>query len=179
MARISAEQAGGVNRLAFLDMLAFAEGTSTSPITKDDGYDVIVTGMKGPQRFAGYDSHPNVIVKINRDQLYSTAAGRYQLLYRYWLTYKRILNLPDFSPVSQDKIALQQIKEKNGLSYIDSGDILSAVGKCCFTWASLPGNNYGQNPKDMVTLLRAYAKAGGSLSGDSYDEYRKSSTSNS
>ena len=32
------------NLKAFLDMIAFAEGTSTSPATRRNGYDVIVTG---------------------------------------------------------------------------------------------------------------------------------------
>ncbi|MGB4486807.1 MAG: lysozyme, partial [Pseudomonas veronii] len=44
MARLSESFAGGRNALAFLDMLAWSEGTSTSPATAMDGYDVIVTG---------------------------------------------------------------------------------------------------------------------------------------
>ena len=43
------------NRRAFLDMLAYSEGTSTSPATKDRGYDVIVTGIDGkPEIFTDY-----------------------------------------------------------------------------------------------------------------------------
>ena len=47
MARISESLAGSRNVLAFLDMLAWSEGTSTSPATAMDGYDVIVTGEIG------------------------------------------------------------------------------------------------------------------------------------
>ncbi|MGL4824514.1 MAG: hypothetical protein ACRC2W_16385 [Plesiomonas shigelloides] len=64
------------NILAFLDMLAWAEGTSTHPHTKDDGYDVIVNGDDGdprPNIMTSYVRHPNVLVKVNAN-LKSTAA---------------------------------------------------------------------------------------------------------
>lgn len=45
MARITHQQAGGVNVVAFLDMLAWSEGTDNGKQpTKDHGYDVIVGG---------------------------------------------------------------------------------------------------------------------------------------
>jgi muramidase (phage lysozyme) len=47
------------NLRAFLDMLAFSEGTATSPATKDRGYDVIVTGVDGkPEIMTSYSTHP-------------------------------------------------------------------------------------------------------------------------
>ena len=57
-------------------MLAWAEGTSTHPHTKDDGYDVIVNGDDGdprPNIMTSYARHPNVLVKVNTN-LKSTAA---------------------------------------------------------------------------------------------------------
>lgn len=57
MARISAQEAGGQNVVAFLDMIAFSEGTSR--IGSQDGYDVIVTGIDGkPETFTSYLNHP-------------------------------------------------------------------------------------------------------------------------
>jgi len=35
------------NQKAFLDVVATSEGTCTSPATKNNGYDVIVTGVDG------------------------------------------------------------------------------------------------------------------------------------
>lgn len=59
MAKITAQQAGGTNVVAFLDMLAWSEGTSTSPATKNQGYDVIVTGAdRAPEIFTDYSVHP-------------------------------------------------------------------------------------------------------------------------
>lgn len=161
MSKISAEEAGGMNRCAFLDAVAFSEGTSTSGITKNDGYDVIVTGVKGPKIFSDYSTHPNIIVKVNTEGLYSTAAGRYQLLYRYYRVYAKTLGLDNFDPVSQDRIALQQIKEREALAAIDAGYIRSAIGLCSGIWASLPGSTYGQHVQPFGIILNAYLKAGG------------------
>lgn len=48
------------NLQAFLDMLAVSEGTSTSPITRCDGYDVIVTGAdRKPEIFSDFRMHPH------------------------------------------------------------------------------------------------------------------------
>ena len=56
----------------------------------------------------------------------------------------RQLGLKDFSPKSQDAVALQQIKERGALPMIDRGDIRQAIDRCSNIWASLPGAGYGQ-----------------------------------
>lgn len=156
---ITAQQAGGPNRTAFLDMIAWSEGTSRIP-ESDDGYRVLVGATPGkPLTFSSYAMHPDIL----NHALDSTAAGRYQLLYRYWLAYRRLLRLPDFSPLSQDRIALQQICEKGALPLIDAGDFVKAVGLCSGIWASLPGNDYGQHVNTIAALQTAYVNAGGAL----------------
>ena len=52
--------------------------------------------------------------------------------------------LKDFSPKSQDAVALQRIKERGALPMIDRGDIRQAIDRCSNIWASLPGAGYGQ-----------------------------------
>ena len=154
------------NRKAFLDMIAYAEGTSTHPLTKDRGYDVIVTGVDGPEIFTDYSAHPFVNrkpKKINERGLYSSAAGRYQFMQRDWAHYKLKLSLPDFGPESQDKWALQLIKERRALDDIDTGHFIVAVGKVSNLWASLPGAGYNQPERKMVALEDAYERAGGTF----------------
>ena len=56
-----------------------------------------------------------------------TGAGRYQLLSRWWDAYRKQLGLKDFSPKSQDAVALRQIKERSALPMIDRGDIRQAI----------------------------------------------------
>ena len=95
-------------RKAFLDMVAWSEGTDNGrQPTRNHGYDVIVGG----ELFTDYSDHPRKLVTLN-PKLKSTAAGRYQLLSRWWDAYRKQLGLKDFSPKSQDAVALQQIKER-------------------------------------------------------------------
>lgn len=156
------------NRKAFLDMLAVSEGTSTSPATKCDGYDVIVTGIdKKPEIFTDFSTHPfangRASKTINSRGLTSNASGRYQFMLRDWRHYRDQLALPDFGPASQDKWALQLIRERGALPLIDMGSFELAVARCRNLWASLPGAGYGQPEHRIETLASAYANAGGTF----------------
>ncbi|MGL3215173.1 hypothetical protein [Bradyrhizobium sp. BR 1433] len=63
-------------RKAFLDMLAWSEGTDNGrQKTRNHGYDVIV----GESYLSDYSDHPRKLVTLN-PKLKSTGAGRYQLL---------------------------------------------------------------------------------------------------
>lgn len=159
MARLSEQEAGGRNILAFLDMLAVSEGTDDGrQPTKDNGYDVLVGG----QLFTDYSEHPNVLVSLSA-KLSSTAAGRYQILYRYWRHYRALLRLPDFGPRSQDRYAIQQLKERRAIADIQAGRFGEAVAKVSNIWASLPGAGYGQHEQKIERLREAYVRAGGVL----------------
>jgi muramidase (phage lysozyme) len=145
------------NRKAFLDMLAYSEGTSTVP-ESDNGYNVIVGG----KLFHDYADHPRVVVDLGHG-LKSTAAGRYQILSRYWDVYRKQLNLSDFSPLSQDAVAIQLIRECHALEDIDAGRFEEAVHKVRSRWASLPGAGYGQHEQKLDVLKEVYQKAGGTF----------------
>lgn len=157
------------NLRAFLDMLAWAEGTSTSPATRNNGYDVIVTGVDGrAEVFSDYSVHPFANGRpskvINRRGLTSNAAGRYQHMLRDWAHYRAQLALPDFGPSSQDQWAIQLMRERHALPLIEAGKFAEAVAAVRKLWASLPGANYnGQPMRDMERLTRIYVAAGGSL----------------
>lgn len=142
------------NVKAFLDMIAFSEGTKGKG---HDGYNVIVGG----ELFDSYLTHPNKRVWIERIGQYSTAAGRYQLLNRYWVSYKNSLKLTDFSPQSQDEIAIQQIKECGAYHDIIDGNVAIAINKCSRIWASLPGAGYGQHENKEERLIATYLECGG------------------
>lgn len=153
---------------AFFDMLAWSEGTSTHPLTKNKGYDVIVTGMDGkPEIFTDYKDHPFANGRpgkiFNRAGQRSTASGRYQQLYKFWPAYKKQLQLRDFGPESQDRLALQLIKECKALSDIESGRISDAIHKCRSRWASLPGAGYNQKEHKLDKLLEVFKSAGGNV----------------
>lgn len=144
------------NRKAFLEMIAASEGTAGRG---DDGYNIIVGGA----HFNSYADHPRIRVYLPRLKIYSTAAGRYQLLARYWDAYKVQLRLNCFDPPSQDRVAIQQIRECGAIADIDAGRFAEAVKKCKRIWASLPGAGYGQHENTLQQLQTAYLRAGGTL----------------
>ena len=145
-------------RKAFLDMLAWSEGTDNGrQKTRNHGYDVIVGG----ELFTDYSDHPRKLVTLN-PKLKSTGAGRYQLLSRWWDAYRKQLGLKDFSPKSQDAVALQQIK---GVAlYLWLIVVISVRQSTVATniWASLPGAGYGQFEHKADSLIAKF-KAGGTV----------------
>lgn len=148
------------NLKAFLDMLAFSEIGPALLAKSDNGYDVLVGSTpRQPLLFDSYVDHPGILNKACN----STAAGRYQLLKRYAFAYTKLLSLPDFSPASQDAIAIQQIKERKALPLIEAGKIPEAIAACSNIWASLPGAGYGQHENELDKLIAAYVAAGGVL----------------
>ena len=166
---ITPERAGGKNRCAFLDMLAVSE---LGPLlgVSDNGYNVIVgsvyskSGNHKLDLFTDYRNHPRKLVDLPKLGIKSTAAGRYQILARFYDVYKVQLKLPDFSPLSQDLIALQLMRECRAFEPLDRGDIKTAITRCKSRWASLPGAGYNQNEHSMDYLVKAYTAAGGTVS---------------
>ena len=148
------------NLKAFLDMIAFSEigpELLAMPAT-DNGYKVLVGSTpKHPLLMASYVTHP----RIHNHAEDSDAAGRYQFMGRYWPQYKVQLNLPDFGPESQDRWAIQLIKECHALDDVLTGHLTVAVGKCKSRWASFPGANYDQHENSLASLEDAYERAGG------------------
>jgi muramidase (phage lysozyme) len=77
-------------------------------------------------------------------EITSTAAGAYQFLARTWDEVAAALELPDFSPQSQDVAALWLIRRRGALADLREGRFDDFVAKCAKEWASLPGSPYGQ-----------------------------------
>lgn len=147
------------NQRAFLDMLAHAEGTDNGrQKTYDRGYDVMVYGQL---LMSHYRDHPRSVIN---GRIPSSAAGRYQIMRKTWDSYKKILKLKDFSPASQDAVALRLIKDEGAERDVINGNFEIAVTKCNNIWASLPGANYkNQHMQKMADLKTAYISAGGKI----------------
>lgn len=145
---------------AFLTAIAVSEGTES---IGDRGYNCIVgSTVANPHLFPSYADHPRLKIQLRPD-LISTAAGRYQILERYFDAYKAQLHLPDFSPSSQDAIAVQMIREQHAYADVVEGRFDAAVAKCSNIWASFPAptNRYGQHQNALVDLRAAFMGAGG------------------
>ena len=153
-------------RKAFLDMLAWSEGTDNGrQKTRNHGYDVIVGG----ELFTDYSDHPRKLVTLN-PKLKSTGAGRYQLLFPLQGCLPQAAWPERLLSEKSDAVALQQIKERGALPMIDRGDIRQAIDRCSNIWASLPGAGYGQFEHKADSLIAKFKEAGGTVERLMYEQ---------
>lgn len=146
---------------AFLEMISHSEGTAN--YQNNDPYKVIVGSTPNhPDLFADFSDHPRKLVQLNAT-LKSDAAGRYQIMSFTFDSAKHTLLLPDFSPQSQDIIALLLFSQCNALADVEDGRFYTAIKKVAHVWASLPGAGYNQHENSLQTLVSAYNEAGGTI----------------
>ena len=148
-------------RKAFLDMLAWSEGTDNGrQKTRNHGYDVIVGG----ELFTDYSDHPRKLVTLN-PKLKSTGAGRYQLLSRWWDAYRKQRPERLLSEKVRTLWHCSRLRSV-ALYMIDRGDIRQAIDRCSNIWASLPGAGYGQFEHKADSLIAKFKEAGGTVKRD-------------
>lgn len=112
--------------------------------------------LYGGGHFLGFDKHPRIAVPINLpgyEGKKSTAAGAYQINWPTYSDFAPGLGITDFSPASQDAIALALVKRTGAYDALLAGDIEGAFRLASTRWASLPGSTAGQNPKSADTVL--------------------------
>lgn len=146
------------NLRAFLDTIAYAEGTAGPR-----GYQT----MFGYRYFESFADHPRQYFSFTDGAgrtLKSSAAGRYQIIVKTWDDLRARLNLPDFSPASQDAAAIELIRQRGALNDAKAGRLEAAITKCRATWASLPGAGYDQPERSLSDLQIAFNQAGGIIS---------------
>lgn len=158
------------NVSAFLEAIARAEGTAQRP----DPYRVCY-GYR--HTIISLAEHPAVSGEWKGEKLpddmcraagfgpgcVSTAAGKYQIIRPTWQALKTRLKLPDFGPASQDRAAVQLLKDSGALFAIEKGQFSFAIAAARKTWASLPGAGYAQPERSLSFLQSAYLSAGGTL----------------
>lgn len=148
------------NVRAFLDMIGADESHGR--------YDILFGGGT----FSDFSTHPNVHVPFTDprtgEQTYSTAAGKYQILYRTWKALTLIPGAPqDFGPAAQDWFAVQLLKARGALAPLMDGDFDTALQKASPEWASLPYATYGQPTKSYQKALNEFLAAGGQVNNGS------------
>lgn len=102
-------------------------------------------------------AHPNK--KVTKWGITSTAAGRYQFLFRTWEAIRKKYLLPDFNKQSQDIAALVLLDEKGALDLLAKGDVLGAFYKARKVWASFPSAGYGQGERKQKFVIDTFNKA--------------------
>jgi muramidase (phage lysozyme) len=134
---------------AFLDTIAYAEGTFN-----EEGYRTLYSYVLCDN----FDDHPRqVICSRSKGQvLCSSAAGRYQILQKTWDRVAPPLKLKSFSPLNQDRVAIELLADADALTDVTAGRIDDAIIKSNKVWASLPGSCYGQRTIDLSELRRIF-----------------------
>jgi muramidase (phage lysozyme) len=151
------------NASAFLDCIAACEGTAGG-----DGYRALFgyTPSNGKTFENGYIWHPNIkssFVQTDGVTNYTTAAGRYQIIWSTWTRIAAKLNLKMFTPADQDAAALELISEAGAMGDVKDGNLQSAINKCSGVWASLPASKYPQPKRTYFFATNAYVASGGEL----------------
>lgn len=154
------------NLSAFLFMIRSTEHVYPRDVLNDAAYSIFYGGSK----FSNFADHPVLTGEKKGVPLpdhfckaaglkpgcVSTAAGAYQIIKGTWTRLKSRLNLPDFSPLSQDQAAVALLDESGALDLIYAGDIEGAIKKASKIWASLPGSTAQQNPKALAYAMNRF-----------------------
>jgi muramidase (phage lysozyme) len=174
---------------AFLDLIAWAEGTSTDPCTKADGYDIIAAGINAARVFTDYSTHPfahgrepivtcpplykgpygpteNLTaargpVVVIAPELTSTGSGRYSITWPTWQNIAPKISVHTFSPHAQDLAAVQLILECAAMQKIMEGQLVIAFQLVSYTWASFPAGLFNNKARTTEQLLNQYARLSG------------------
>jgi muramidase (phage lysozyme) len=134
---------------SFLDILSRGEGTYGRG---DNGYNIAFGGAPT----VGYDKHPKKLYDFTQTdgvKNQTSAAGRYQIIAKTAQGLEKQLGTTDFSPATQDKMAIELIRQNGALDNILTGDYEGAINKLGGVWASLPSSPYAQPRRSMEELL--------------------------
>lgn len=169
----TSDPVAGANRAAMLWALRWSEGTDDA-----NGYRALYGHTKAaPKLFGSFAQHPVESGEWRGEKLsdamcagaglgpgcITTAAGAYQTILPTWREGRDALGLGDFSPASQDALALWLIDRAGALDDVDAGDLDTAISKMRRIWASLPGAGYDQPERSLAALRSVYQAAGGSV----------------
>ena len=97
------------NERALLEAIAYSELGEHVIKGSDNGYNVFVGSTPiDIHTFASYATHPNqkIVVTNAHGSIVSDAAGRYQLMARYFKPYAVLLKLKDFGHDAQSALYL-------------------------------------------------------------------------
>ena len=146
-------------RKAFLDMLAWSEGTDND-VRKPE---IMVMTSLGRRRAIYWllrspsqTCHAKPKTQINRRRTLPASS-------RWWDAYRKQLGLRKIPPKSQDAVALQQIKERGAYLWLIVVISVRQSTVAANIWASLLGAGYGQFGDKADSLIAKFKEAGGTV----------------
>ncbi|MGX0890939.1 muramidase (phage lysozyme) [Pseudomonas sp. ADAK2 TE3594] len=149
------------NVKAFLVAIAESEGGSYHA---KYGYGWAPGFQSGKWTFTDESTHPGAGYGGK-----TTASGMYQITIATWREYAGKMGLTDFTPNTQDLIAVDILRTLGVIDKIKAGDIPGAMPKAATRWAALPEgpgkkNHYPPQPyAEYPKFLESYKSAGGTV----------------
>lgn len=147
--RQSVEKLKAAHVQAFLDTIAWAEGTAGP-----HAYRMQFTGTQ----FSSFQDHPREIKcgSSYGSRLCSDAAGKYQFLSTTWDRMANKIDASDFSPANQDRAAIALLDDYGVLEDIEAGSFSYAVIQLIPVWPSLQDVGNGDRARAIVRLEQVY-----------------------
>ncbi len=151
------------NTRAFLELIGQLEANGE--------YNVIAGG----QHFTDYAEHPYVLEPNRTKPLGTTAAGKYQMVRRTWAFARDALELPDFSPESQDRAAAWLLEFKQPgtnniapggtglIELVRAGSFDQALEAYTPEWEALGKVRAGTYPITLAQARELYQDQGGTI----------------
>ncbi len=137
---------------------------TTEGTTAMDGYGYLFGSSSNNElRFTDFSTHPNNHQVHNN--INSTAAGAYQILYKTYTDLCEKYGFTDFEPHTQDLMFCALLDGIGVLNAVGKGLMLQEqiLGKMSGIWASLPYSPYGQPTHTVADVRAAYLAAGGAF----------------
>ncbi|MDN7533867.1 glycoside hydrolase [Burkholderia orbicola] len=161
MARTDAAAAGGTNRVAFLDAIAFNELGPLLLRNSDDGYDLFGNSTPSRPRFFKARTMPyGAFPDADDPAMPIVTAGRYRIAESAWETYRVATANATFDPLTQDRWALDQLAACGATEAIDAGQFTQALRVAASVWVRLSVPSADRDDR----MLAAYKSAGGEVS---------------
>lgn len=165
--KLARQEAAGKNRKRFLDFIARMEGTLDG--AWKDTIDPYRVGFGG-RPIQDLSWHPNVssgFTQTDGKKRTTDAAGKYQILGSTWERAAKKLGITDFTPESQDKVAIELLLGRKALKHVDEGNFVEALRLAGPEWASLPTapDKYKQKRRSAEETMRLAKLSGVDLPG--------------
>lgn len=139
-----------VQERAFMEAIAHAEGNAA------------YNELYGHEKIYDLSRHPNHCKPIHvegYEQLCTTAAGRWQITAETWYEYAERLNIQDFSPAAQYRVAVAIARDTGALTRLEDGDLSGAVQAASRRWAALPHSSVEQRRVSEKQFLKLYERS--------------------
>lgn len=114
-----------------------------------------------------FSRHPRIDVEWRKGAKTSSAAGAFQVILPTWQGAAATMGITDFSPLSQQLVAVELLRQRGAIPYLLNNDLPGALKNTSLSkeWASFAGAGYGQGEHSVAKLNNWFQSALSSISG--------------